>query len=192
MPVIPKNEVILGGRTPLPEGIYGVEIVSAKVEVGRKEGARETLRIEAKIISPEIIEVAGNNHSLVGRQVYFMPCLIDSSVEYGLGVIIKGLNTSQFNFEKFGAGGDIDTDNFKCLVGHKMQMHLSSYEDILTREATVSELQADPTKRRYPLKDLKGNPISNGWKICSSRKSKEEAKSPGWDDVVGPFDTEGL
>jgi hypothetical protein len=192
MAVIPKNEIILGGRSGLPEGIYGVEIKSAEVKVGQKENARPTLRIEAEIIAPLSIEVAGETHKVAGRKVFFMPCLVDPSLDYGLGVIIKGLQVSGFPFEKFGADGDVDDEKFHVLAGHKMQMHLSSYEDVLTRAATQAELRADPSKTRHPLKDLNGNVISHGWKICSPTKSKGEYQSPGWQNVVGPFDDSGL
>lgn len=192
MAVIPKNEIILGGKSPLPEGIYGVEILSAEVKVGQKEGARPTLRVEAQIIAPLTVEVAGEVHKVAGRKVFFMPCLIDPSLDYGLGVIIKGLQISGFDFQKFGADGDINDEKFHVLAGHKMQMHLSSYEDVLTRAATSAELREDPSKTRLPLRDLNGQLISHGWKICSPTKSKGEYQSPGWQNVVGPCSEDGI
>jgi len=192
MAIIPRSEIILGGRIQIPEGIYGVEIVAAEVKIGQKEGARPTLRVDAIIIEPSSVVVGGHTHQVIGRKFQFMPCLIDSSVDYGLGAIIQGLQTSNFNFDKFGADGEVDTEKFHVLSGHRMQMHLSSYEDVKSRPATDDELRANPTQRRVPLKDLHGNTISGGWFVCSPKKSKGEFVSPGWADVIGGLDDGGL
>lgn len=192
MAVIPQNEIILGGKTQLPEGTYGVMIETAEVKVGQKANARPTLRVSCKIIAPESIEVAGETHSISGRKFDLMPNLIDPSVDYGLGKILQGLKSSGFDFGKFGADGEVDDEKFHVLTGHKMQMHLSSYEDVRYRDANPAELAADPTKKRVPLKDLDGQVISGGWKICSPRLNKGEHVSPGWEDVVGPCNVEGL
>lgn len=189
MAVIPKNEMILGGRTQIPESVYGVKILAAQVKTGQKEGARPCLHIDAEIIAPLAVEVGGDVIKVAGRRFNFMPCLIDSSVEYGLAVIYRGLQASDFPFEKFGADGDIDTDKFSVLIGHKMQMHLSSFEDVKRRAATEEELRANPAQRFVPLTDLKGQKISGGWRICSPKRDKNgEAKSPSWEEVVGPYD----
>ncbi len=192
MAVIPRNEIILGGRTQLPPGIYGVMIKTVEVKTGTREGARPTLRVTCKIIAPETITVAGETHSIVGREFDMMPNLIDPSVEYGMGKIIQGLTVSNFDFEKFGAGGNVDDEKFHVLTGHKMQMALSSYEGVRKREATPEELRANPTQKKVPLLDLNGKIISNGWFVCSPNKQKDEHVSAGWQDVVGPCDVEGL
>lgn len=192
MAVIPKSEIILGGRTQLPTGIYGVMLETVEVKTGQKEGARPTLRVKCKIIAPLTIEVAGETHNIAGRTFDMMPNLIDPSVEYGLGKIVQGLQVSGFDFEKFGAGGDIDDEKFHVLTGHKMQMSLSSYEAVKNRPATPEELAANPAERYIPQRDLKGNVITAGWFICSPVMQKGQHVSAGWQDVVGPCDVEGL
>lgn len=189
---IPKSEIVLASAFGIPEGIYGVEIIEVEVKFGKKENAKECLHAKCKIIAPESVEVGGEPRQVIGRQFFLMPNVTDPSVDYGLGRILEGLTVSGFDFSKFNEKGEIDLQRIHVLVGHKMQMHLSSYEDIRTRAATDEERRANPSSARVPLKDLKGKLISGGWKICAPKKSKGEYVSPSWQEVVGAYDGEGV
>jgi len=186
---IPKSELALGSRGSIPEQVYGVEILSAEVKTG--DSGKTTARVKAQIIYPLTVEIGGEQQKVVGRPFDFMPTLTDPSVEYGLPAIRAGLEAGGFDFTKFNEDGNIDPDQFHKLVGFKCQMHLSSYEDVRTRKATPEELAANPAAKYVPITDLKGRPISGGWRICSPKKSKGNNISPQWSDIVGPFDGDG-
>jgi len=187
---IPKSELALGSRGPIPEQVYAVEVMSTEVKTSPDSG-KTTLRVKAQIIYPLSVQIGGEPVKTAGRQFDFMPCLTDADLDYGLPAIKAGLEASGFDFTKFNEQGDIDPDRFDKLVGHKFQMHLSSFEDKRTRKATAEELNATPGQKYVPILDLKGNQISGGWKICSPRKSKGNSVSPSWGDIVGPWDGEG-
>ena len=186
---IPKHELALGSRGSIPEQVYGVEILSAEVKTG--DSGKTTARVKAQIIYPLTVEIGGEVQKVVGRPFDFMPTLVDPSVEYGLPAIRAGLEAGGFDFKKFNEDGNIDPDQFHKLVGFKCQMHLSSFEDVRTRKATPEELAANPATKYVAITDLKGKPISGGWRICSPKKSKGNNINPQWSDIVGPFDGDG-
>ena len=184
-----STQYALGSRGSIPEQVYGVEILSAEVKTG--DSGKTTARVKAQIIYPLTVEIGGEVQKVVGRPFDFMPTLTDPSVEYGLPAIRAGLEAGGFDFTKFNEDGNIDPDQFHKLVGFKCQMHLSSYEDVRTRKATPEELAANPAAKYVAITDLKGKPISGGWRICSPKKSKGNNISPQWSDIVGPFDGDG-
>ena len=187
---IPKSELALGSRGPIPEQVYAVEVLSAEVKTSSDSG-KTTLRVNAQIIHPLTVTVAGEESKVVGRRFDFMPTLTDADLDYGLPAIKAGLGAGGFDFHKFNEDGNIDPDRFDKLVGWKCQMHLSSFEDKRTRKATAEELANNPSQKYVPILDLKGNQISGGWKICSPRKSKGNNVSPSWGDIVGAWDGDG-
>lgn len=181
----------MSGNTPILSDVYDVQITEATVKVGKKEGAQPTLRCTCEIINPPSVVVAGRTYATAGRKFFMMPNSIDPSLGYGLGQIQAGLEKSKFDFTKFNPEGELDTDMFVALVGHKMSMALCSKEEFYTRPATAGETpEVDVNGEACIfLKDPKtGEKLSKGHFIVNNR-----GQSPGWGDVIGPAlsDSEG-
>jgi hypothetical protein len=179
---VSRSDIIQGGLTPIPTDRYTVEVVEANV-VTNPANNKVTLRVNAKIVSPPVVEVNGQKYEIAGRRFYFMPNVIDPSVAYGLGQIVGGLEKSEFDMDRITDQGDIDTDLFKsALPGHRMDMILGSKEDFMTRAPNAEEIEAGtPSNSRVDCLDNKGQKISKGYIIVNDR-----GQSPGWGNVVGP------
>lgn len=188
MPVIPKESMVLGGRTPLPLNRYSAEIKKAEVKTGRKEGAQPTLRISCEIIGPPSVEVNGLTYAAAGRWFNFMPNSIDPSVNWGLGRVQQGLEKSEFDFKKFNPAGDIDTDAFHVLVGHKFDIKLQTKEEFETRPCMAgerTEVSVGGEGHVY-IRNARGEKLSKGHYVYN-----EKGVNPGWDDIVGPYMEDG-
>jgi hypothetical protein len=180
MAIISKSDLVMGDNSPLTKDRYTVRVLEAVIKPTKKGDSALNTKVE--IVSPKTINVGGTTYNCAGRRFYLMPNLIDPSVAWGLGQIQAALEKSEFDFQKFGAGGDIDTDRFGCLVGHEMDMVLQTVEDYMTREATAAEVASGAAQPggKVNLLDTKGQPILRAYAVVGNN-----GKNVGWADVIG-------
>lgn len=187
MPRFKRSDILMGGLFELPRDRYTARILEVKSSTSEK--GNPTARLTCEIIAPEQLQIGDQNYNLAGRRFWPMPVLLDPTVDYGLGVLIKFLDDTGFDYTKFNPEGEIDTDRLDVLVGHTFDVQLSSREQFRERASTaeeVAELQKDKAKAflvanaevgKYSvyMTDGAGERLSKGWQIQCRL-----------DDVLGP------
>lgn len=169
-----KEAVTFGGNCQIPKDVYTVRVMDCSKSKSSKGNDMAVTKIE--IVSPEEIELLGKRYSIAGRQ-HTIYNVLNSEESWGTGRFIDGLTKAGFDFDKFGADGDLDDSNLKAVNGFCFCMLLSSAEDIARHEPTPEQVaKKEPGS---PILNEDGKQISMGWRI-----------NGGWQNVTGPASQE--
>lgn len=182
---ISKQDMVMGGMSPLPEDTYTVRCIEATKAMSKgNNGKTPKLCAYTKweIISPAEVVVGGTRYAAAGRSFKPMPHVLDASVPYGTGALVQALERGGFDFNKFEAEGDFDDDRIGALVGFTCQMTLRTEESFKTRVPNADELaEGTPPATRIPVLDGNGDPVSNGHYIQARLT-----------DIVAPVSENGI
>lgn len=175
MPKVSLADLSQSSMTPIPADIYSVEIIKAEVKTAQGEGKKPTLRTTCEIIDPPSVEVAGKTIICAGRKLFLRAQSIDPSLDWGLPLIVERLQLTNFPFDEKFPNGDIDTDNWTWVIGHRFQIMLTCVEQFFTRKPRADEI-ADGKTGDILLLDEDGKPFSRGFQIDAQ-----------WSDIVRPY-----
>ena len=154
---INKSDVVRASKIPVPKDSYVVRVT--KAEKGQSQKGFEMSVVDLEVISPESIEVLGEQVMIAGSKtrVWF---LHEPSQDWGQARVIEFC-------EKVGMSEESqeDTDVFRQeIVGKQLNWILDS-EEVIER---YGKNDPNPDKRGKPLLDPDGKEISKGYRITAN------------------------
>ena len=155
MAKIAKSDVVVGGKCPLPKNLYRARIIGTKY--GKSAKGYDMTTLTCEVISPESVNVDGNDYRIAGRQFNLWLMHVPGET-WGQAQV--------FDFmDKLGIvyGDEYDTERHEeYFKGVEFDIILDSQEEVKRMAPKAGQKQGDP------ILDGEGNKISDGYRILAN------------------------
>lgn len=186
---IAQNDTVLASTFAIPTGSYRVRVINTKL--GKSNAGNPMTTLGCEIISPEVVEVDGEEKSVAGRPfnlyLVHIPSLVGAQRVSSQGQVFEFMD--RLNLKSMMKDGD--TSNPKYVTEHHKEYFLGMMFDIILRAKTnikrkklTDEDKAAGKKSGDPILDGEGKEIIDGYNIEANISDVPIYCNPERDDSI--------